>query len=185
MRPALDRLYAAALWLSALCLLVIAGLVGLQLGARVVDALLKFVGLAPSDFVILSLAEIAGYLLAAASFLALAPTLKAGAHIRVTMALGALGEGARRVVELGALTVAALFSAYMTVYVGRLTHDSWRFNEVSTGLIPVQLAWPQAAMTLGLVVLTIAFLDELLTVAWRGRPSFRMAEDAITLGKEG
>ncbi len=48
---------------------------------------------------ILSLAEIAGYLLAAASFLALAPTLKAGAHIRVTMLLSAFGEAKRRSVR--------------------------------------------------------------------------------------
>ena len=39
-----------------------------------------------------------GYLLAAASFLALGGTLKAGAHIRVTLVLAALSERARRYV---------------------------------------------------------------------------------------
>ena len=61
-----------------------------------------------TDFVILSLNEICGYLLAGASFLALAGTLKAGAHIRVTMVLGALSEGARRYVEIWAFGFGAV-----------------------------------------------------------------------------
>ncbi len=51
---------------------------------------------------IASLAEMAGYLLAATSFLALAATLKRGAHIRVTMLLGALPPRARFLFELWA-----------------------------------------------------------------------------------
>ncbi len=40
-------------------------------------------------------------------------------------------------------------------------------------------------MALGAAILTIVFVDELVIVARRGRPSFRLAEDAISLGKEG
>ena len=40
-------------------------------------------------------------------------------------------------------------------------------------------------MALGARILTIAFVDELVIVLPRGRPTFRAAEDAITLGKEG
>jgi hypothetical protein len=40
-------------------------------------------------------------------------------------------------------------------------------------------------MVLGTLVLTVALLDELVIIITRGRPSFRAAEDAITLGKEG
>ena len=56
---------------------------------------------------------------------------------------------------------------------------------MSHGLVPLQLAYPQAAMFAGLLVFNIALLDELLTVATRGRPSFAATEDAVTLGKEG
>jgi hypothetical protein len=49
----------------------------------------------------------------------------------------------------------------------------------------VPLVYPQAAMALGALILTIALVDELFIVARRGRPSFRAAEDAISLGKEG
>jgi TRAP-type C4-dicarboxylate transport system permease small subunit len=184
MRHFLDRLYAAALWLSAFCLVAIALLVGLQLAGRILDGLLKMVGLAPVGFIILSLAEIAGYLLAAASFLALAGTLKAGAHIRVTMLLSAVGEKARYYIELWAFAAAAAFSAYMTWNIARFAFVSWQYNEVSSGLIPVPLVYPQAAMAVGAIILTISLIDETVIVFRRGRPSFRGAEDAITVGKE-
>lgn len=185
MRRALDTLYQFALYASALCLVIIAVMVGAQLAGRLLDGALALVGLPRTDFVILSMAEICGYLLAAASFLALAGTLKAGAHIRVTMALSALSEGARRYAELLAFALGAFGAAYMTWH---LTHFAWvsfKFNEVSPGVIRVPLWYPQAAMALGALILTISLIDELVIVMTRGRPSFRQAEDAITLGKEG
>lgn len=185
MRTALDRLYLVSGWLAALCLLVIALMVGVQLLGRIADGIMRLAGLRPYGLLVEGLAEIAGYLLVASSLLALAPTLKAGAHIRVTMLLSALGPRARWLFELGAFAAALAFAAYMAWRIGLLTIDSWRFNELSHGLVPLQLAYPQAVMFLGLVVFAIALLDELLTVAVRGQPSFATAEDAVTLGKEG
>jgi len=49
----------------------------------------------------------------------------------------------------------------------------------------VPLVIPQATLAIGFAVLTIALLDELRETAANGRPSFRAAEDAITVGKEG
>jgi TRAP-type C4-dicarboxylate transport system permease small subunit len=132
-----------------------------------------------------SLAEIAGYLLAAATFLALAGTLKRGAHIRVTLLLGALPGRARYGLELWALAAGAALVAFMTWSVVRLAYDSIRFNEISYGLIPVPLAIPQMVMAVGLAALLVALIDELL-LTWRdGRPSFRTGEDALTGMKEG
>ena len=67
MRAALDKLYAVALWLSAACLVSIALLVGAQLGGRLSDGALRLLGIEPIGIVILSLAELSGSLLAAAS----------------------------------------------------------------------------------------------------------------------
>lgn len=185
MRRALDTLYRAALWASALCLVAIAVMVGVQLAARLLDGALSLLHLPRTDFVILSLNEIGGYLLAAASFFALGGTLKAGAHIRVTLVLAALSEDARRYVELWAFGFAAAVAGYMTGHLANFAWVSFRFHEVSTGVIRVPLVYPQAAMALGALILTVALIDELFIVARRGRPSFRGAEDAITLGKEG
>ncbi|MGH6726246.1 MAG: TRAP transporter small permease [Pseudolabrys sp.] len=185
MRPFLDTLYRGTLWLGALCLLTIALLVGAQLAGRILDGTLALLHLPRTDFVILSLNEICGYLLAGASFLALAGTLKAGVHIRVTMLLGALPERARRMVEIWAFGFAAFASGYMTWNLASFSWVSLRFHEVSTGVIKVPLAYPQASMAFGTLILTVALLDELVAVATHGRPSFRGAEEAITLGQEG
>ena len=185
MRTFLDKLYSGSLWLSAICLVLIASMIGAQLAARVLDGALKIVGLPVTGFVVLSLAEMAGYLLAAASFLALAGTLKAGAHIRVTMVLAIFSEGTRRTIEIFAFAFAAAASAYMSWQFVNFAWVSWQFNEVSPGVIRVPLVYPQAAMAVGALILTIALIDEVFIVLTRGRPTFRTAEDAITLGKEG
>jgi TRAP-type C4-dicarboxylate transport system permease small subunit len=184
MRRFLDTLYWFSLWLSALCLLAIALLVGLQLLGRLVDGALALTGLTRTGFIILSLAEIAGYLLAAASFFALSGTLKAGLHIRVTLLLSALGETARRWIEVWALAASSALAAYMTWQIASFAFYSWKFHDVSPGLIPVPLAIPQAAMAVGALLLTTALIDELAVVLTGGRPSFRGAEEAFTLGKE-
>lgn len=185
MRKSLDTLYLTALWLSALCLAVIALLVGAQILGRIVDNVLIFAGYRRYGFIILSLSEICGFLLGASTFLALAGSLKAGAHIRVTLFLQFFPENVRRWIEILALSFAAGASFYATWFLGRLMLDSIRFNEVSVGLQPIPLAWPQAALVAGVAILTIAFLDELVHVVRGGRPTFRAAEDAIALGKEG
>ena len=185
MRRILDKIYAVSLWASALCLASIALMVGSQLAGRLIDGFLSLLNLPRPDLVILSLNEICGYLLAAASFLALAGTLKAGAHIRVTMLLGAVGEDRRHYIEIWAFGFAAAAAAYITWNLAYFSWISFKFNEISSGVVRVPLGYPQAAMAIGALLLTVALIDELVVVITRGRPSFRAAEDAITLGKEG
>lgn len=185
MRTALDRLYAIALWLSAACLVTIALLIGAQLCGRLIDGTLRLLGFEPIGIVILSLAEFCGSLLAAASFLALAGTLRAGAHIRVTMLLAALPERRRRIVELCVFGASAIFAAYIAWQLALFAFVSWQFNEISPGVVRFPLFVPQAGMAAGAIVFTIALIDEFFTVLKRGVPTFRPSEDAITLGKEG
>lgn len=185
MRQSLDRLYLAAGWLSAACFVTIASLVTLQLVGRIIDTIMRLLGMVPYGFIVEGLAEIAGYLLATASLLALGLALKSASHIRITLVLGFLPPKARWFAELFAIGASFLFAGYMTVRLALLAIDSWRFNEVSFGLVPVPLVWPQAAMAVGLLIFTIALLDELVITATTGRPSFVTAEDAIALGKEG
>jgi TRAP-type C4-dicarboxylate transport system permease small subunit len=184
-RRVLDNLYRATLWASGLCLGAIAIMVGMQLAARLIDGALSLLHLPRTDFVILSLNEICGNLLAAASFLALAGTLKAGAHIRVTLVLSGLSDSRRRLVEIWAFGFAAAACAYGTGQLMNFAWVSFLFNEVSNGVIKVPLAVPQAVMAFGALVLTVSLLDEFFIVVRGGRPTFRAAEDAISLGKEG
>ena len=184
MRSILDGLYRTSAWVAALCLVAIVIMVMMQIIGCLVDGALRLAGYPPYGFLVAGLAEIAGYLLAVSSLLALASTLKAGGHIRVTVLLSNLGERARRVVEILVLSVAAALSIYMTWRIGLLAYDSWQFNEVSYGLVPVQLAWPQAGMTVGLAVLSVALIDELVLTVRVSRPSYRAIEEAVTLGRE-
>lgn len=185
MRQLLDRLYLAAGWLSAICFVIIALMVTAQLVGRVIDMAMSLLGMVPYGFIVEGLAEIAGYLLATASLLALALALKSASHIRITLVLGALGPRPRWYFELFAIAVSTAFSIYMTLRMGLLAYDSWVYHEVSFGLVPVPLAYPQAAMALGLLVFSIALIDELVITFTTGKPSFVAAEDAIALGKEG
>ena len=75
---------------------------------------------------------------------------------------------------------------YMTGHLANFAWISLRFHEVSSGVIRVPLVYPQAAMALG----ALSFSQSPSSTSCssspaRGRPTFRAAEDAITLGKEG
>lgn len=184
MRKLLDGLYTFTLALSAACLVVILVLVGAQIGGQIFDSVLKLFGYPPYGFLIPSLSEIGGYLFGAASFLALGATLKRGAHIRVTMLLGAVGPGFRKAFEFWALIAGFVIAAYATWSLGQLAYFSWKFGDVSSGLLPIKYWIPQSAMTLGLITLCVALLDELIITLRKGTPSFISAESAITQGQE-
>jgi TRAP-type C4-dicarboxylate transport system permease small subunit len=170
MRIFLDRLYAGAAIAAALAIFAIFVLVAIQVLARMADAVLILIGLSPFGLLIPSIAEICGFLLGGASFLALAWTLMRGGHIRVVMLLEVLPEGARRTSEGLIGLIAFVLSLYATGAMARFTWKSFIFNDVSYGIIPVPLALPQAVMTLGLAILTVAILDATIAVWRRGTP---------------
>jgi TRAP-type C4-dicarboxylate transport system permease small subunit len=154
-RAALDRLYIAAAWLAA------AMMVGTLLMVLLGIATRLFSWFVPGTD------AYAGYCMAAAGFLALAHTLKRGDHIRVTLILERLRDGARHRLELFALAVATLLAGVFAAYSVRLAFQSFDFNDISTGNDATPLWIPQIAMAVGAVVLAIAFVDELV-LEWRG-----------------
>ena len=150
LRRALDTLYDGAAGLAALCMvgllmMVLLSVLGRQLAFNIpgVDAY-------------------AGYMMAAAGFLALAHTLKRGEHIRVTLLLAALKGGARRGLELWALAAATLLSLLFAWYSVRLAWQSYRFHDISTGNDATPLWIPQLTMAAGTLILAVAFVDELV-----------------------
>jgi len=176
MRRLLDWIYGASGALAAAFLVAICIVVLLQVGCNLIDALIKLAGGSPIGLVIPSYAEFAGFFLAASSFLALAHSLRAGAHIRVLVVLDRLPAGARRTMEYLCLVFAGATSGYFAWFTVSLVAESLEYNDVSPGIVPVPLWLPQAAMALGLVILTIAFLDDLVALARGGRPGYAAAE---------
>lgn len=184
MRKLLDGLYTFTLALAAACLVLIFVLVGAQICGQIFDTALRLSGYPPYGFLIPSLAEIGGYLFGAASFLALGATLKRGAHIRVTMLLGAVPSRVRRIFEIWALLAGFAVAVYAAWSLGQLAYFSWKFGDVSSGLLPIKYWIPQSAMTLGLVTLCVALFDEFVETLRKGSPSFIKAESSLTQGQE-
>ena len=167
MRRVLNVLYRASGGAAALFLVAIAVVVLLQVGANVVDFAVRAAGGEPPSLLVPSYADFTGYFLAASSFLALAPTFRAGEHIRVELLIGELGPARRQVAELWCLFVAFCLCAYITYYVSRLAYEAWRFGDKSEGIVPVPLWIPQSGLLLGLAVLAIALLDAYVGVLRR------------------
>ena len=148
MRRFLNFLYDAAAWLAALAMI---GVLVMVL-TSIIGRLLHF-HLPGTD-------AYAGYSMAAAGFLALAHTLRKNEHIRVTLLIGRLTGGARRGLELWALTAAVLLAGLFAWFSLRLVWQSHQFNDMSTGNDATPLWIPQIAMAVGTVLLFVAFVDE-------------------------
>lgn len=157
MRRTLDALYDGAAWLAALSMVGLLAMVLLTILSRQLH------------FHVPGTDAYAGYLMAAAGFLALAHTLKKGEHIRVTLLLGRLEGGARRAMELWALAAAAALAGLFAWYSARLVWQSRLFNDISTGNDATPLWIPQLAMAAGTLVLFVALVDELVLAATNRR----------------
>ncbi len=148
MRKLLDGLYNGAAWLAALFMIGVLAMVLLSIVSRLLH------------FHVPGTDAYAGYAMAGAGFLALAHTLKCNEHIRVTLIIGKLQGGARRAMELWALTAAVLLSGLFAFYSARLAWQSHLFNDISTSNDATPLWIPQTMMAVGTLVLFVAFLDE-------------------------
>lgn len=167
MRSVLDGLYRVSGGMAAFCLAAIAALVVIQVTGRLLGVLVP-----GAD-------DLAGYALMASTFLALASTLRVGVHIRVTLLARHVSPGQRRALELWCLGLGAVICAYLTWHVVDMAWDARQFGERSTGNLSVPLWMPQSIMALGVLILTIAFVDDLVRVARGFPPSY--PDDAAPL----
>lgn len=158
MRKLLDSLYLGAGWLAALFMIGVLVMVLLSIVSRL------------AGFYVPGTDAYAGYAMAGAGFLALAHTLKSNEHIRVTLIIGKLRGGARRGLELWALSVAVLMSGALAWYSWRLVWQSHSFHDISTAADATPLWIPQVLMGLGCTVLFVALLDDWV-LEWRGQRS--------------
>lgn len=155
MRRSLDLLYDASGWLAAFFLAAI----GLTIVGQIVA---RFFGKTIDS------TELAGFCLAASTFLGLAYTFRAGSHIRVTLLIGRFSGSGRRWIELWCCAVAATTVGYLAWHAVLFALQSREFGDISPGLLAAPFWIPQGGMALGLVILTVALVDETVSVA-RGR----------------
>jgi TRAP-type C4-dicarboxylate transport system permease small subunit len=159
-RSVLDGLYRHTGYLAGLFLIAIFVLMmGLSLGRGI-----GFNIPAGDDF--------AAWCMAALAFLALAHTFKSGEIIRVSLVLDRLHGRTRRFVEIACLLIGSALVGFFAWHAVRMTYDSWRFNDMAQGVLPIPLWIPQLGYATGLVVLFIAFLDELVHVLAGNAPRY-------------
>ena len=166
MRKTLEWLYTGSGILAGAFLVLIAALSLAQICGR----LLGFAAYSFDDF--------AGFCMAASSFLGLAHTYRRNEHIRVALVVDRFSGGARRVLEILCLTASAFLIGFFAWYAADMVWTSYEINDVSQGLVSVPLWLPQGGMALGLAIMTVALLDDLITVLARGTPSYLAAEQS-------
>ena len=161
----LDRLYAGAGWLAGVCIVLIT----LMILAQIVG---RWFGI-----IIPSTEDFSGYLLAAASFLALASTFRHGNHIRVTVVVHQLPARARHALLIVVLLLFCLLMAYCAWQLSYMVYESWRFDELSQGYIAVPLWLPQTPMALGAILFFIALVDDFIFTVRGQTPGFIQLEE--------
>ena len=72
-----------------------------------------------------------------------------------------------RVVAIGSVAVGYLMWAACSY-----TYESWEFNDISQGLLPMPLWIPQLSFAIGSVLLWVAVVDEFIIVLRGGVPTF-------------
>ena len=166
MKKFLDWLYTGSGVLAGVFLILIAALSLAQICGR----LFGFDAYSFDDF--------AGFCMAASSFLGLAHTYRRNEHIRVAIVIDRLAGGRRRALEMLCLAASTFLIAYFAWYAADMVLFSYQNNDVSQGLVAVPLWLPQSGMALGLAIMTIALLEDLVTVIVRGTPSYIVAEQS-------
>ncbi len=160
LRRTLDFLYTLGGIIAALFLIAILVLIVLQMLARWTGQV--FPG--ATDY--------AGYCMAGASFFAFAYALNHGAHIRVSLFLHAMG-GKRWWGELWCFAIGTVITTWFAWYAVKGTVVSWRFNELSQGLDATPIWIPQLSMSVGTILLAIAFWDHLVRLLFFGGHGIR------------
>ncbi len=163
-RRSLDALYfwsgaAAAVLLALIAVAIIVQVAGRSLG-YVADS-----------------TEIAGFFMAASSFFALAHTFKRGTHVRVTLLVEHLTGGGRRLLEAWCCLASAGFVGFLAWWAVDLVAQSWRFGDISPGLLAIPFWIPQSAMAFGLLLLTVALVDEGIGILRGREPAYASGED--------
>jgi TRAP-type C4-dicarboxylate transport system permease small subunit len=160
LRTFLDRLYLFAGYAAGAFLVLIFGImmfmsVGRQFGLNIP---------AGDDF--------ASWCMAAMAFLGLAHTFKKGEIIRVGVLIEQVTGRKRWLLEVFALGISAAFTLYFTWSALSMTYDSFRFNDMAQGVLPVPLWIPQIGYSGGLVILAVALVDEMIHVLKGNKPTY-------------
>jgi TRAP-type C4-dicarboxylate transport system permease small subunit len=79
---------------------------------------------------------------------------------------------ARRILELVSLVIGGIATGYLAWSACLFTYESWEFNDMAQGMLPMPLWIPQLSFAFGAVLLWVAVVDELILVLRGETPTF-------------
>ena len=160
MRRWLDRLFLAAGAIGACFIVLICALM-------IAQSVMREVGLRTG-----AINDVVAWFCAAAAFFSMAHAFKHGDFVRVTLMLEAVPAGLRRALEITSLLIGTVAVSYLAWWACLFTYESWEFNDIAQGLLPLPMWIPQLSFAFGSVLLWLALLDELVLVLRGGVPSY-------------
>jgi TRAP-type C4-dicarboxylate transport system permease small subunit len=158
LRRALDMAYLLAGYMAAASMVAILVITLSQMVTRYAGVNIR------------GLPDYAGYFMAASAFLAFPMALNRGAHVRIELITGQLGQY-RRLADMAAFGVAFLIAAWFSFYAVKMVYVSYQYGDLSTGLDATPLWIPQITMAVGAVLFAIAILDQLGQLVFKGSHS--------------
>jgi TRAP-type C4-dicarboxylate transport system permease small subunit len=163
----LDRLFTWSGYLAGVFLVTIAILVVSQIVARMINKQIP------------SADEFAGYCLAASSFLGLAYSFRSGSHIRVTLLTDRLSTHLQRVLMLLVLVFTIIMIAVWAFNSISMVYESWKFKDMSTGILKYPIWIPQLSMGIGVTLFCLAIIEDLVNVMRGIEPNFEKNKEKV------
>lgn len=114
--------------------------------------------------------ELSGFFLAASTFLGLAYTFVNGGHVRIGLMAQFAPKRVRTAVEIWVCAVGAFVVGFAAWHMTAFTIETYKFGDLSPGLIAAPLWIPQSAVSFGLIVLLLSILEQ-LTLVLTGQPT--------------
>jgi hypothetical protein len=109
-------------------------------------------------------------------FFAMAHAFKHGDFVRVTLLLDSVPPKPAVLLRSACLSIGSVAVAYLAWWANLFTYESWEFNEVSQGLLPIPIWIPQAELRARLHPAAGRGVDELIIVLRGGKPTFVCAK---------
>jgi TRAP-type C4-dicarboxylate transport system permease small subunit len=150
-----------------LCAYVAAAFVFLIFAVMIVSTVLREFGVAMAG-----VDDVVSWMTAAAAFLAMAHTFRHGDFVRMTLVIEAVPPLVRRSMEITAILFGLVGTSYAAWWIVVSVYDTWKYQEMTTGLLVMPLWIPQIGFALGAVLLFVALLDELISVLRGATPSY-------------
>ncbi len=116
--------------------------------------------------------DFAAWCMAATAFLGLAHTFRSGEMIRVGLLIDRFDGRTRRTIEIASLIVGCGFIGFFAWHAVVMNYQTYVFKDMAQGVVPVPLWIPQLGYSGGLVILLIAFVDELVHVLRGNDPRY-------------